>query len=266
MSDPGRDRELGHAHESDGIEEYDNALPAWWLGLFFVCVVWAAMYTVHYHVSSGRSQTGEYVAEMQSAAVRWKRPEPVAALAADPRIEAGKKIFASNCAGCHAADGGGGVGPNLRDATWIHGGTLADITRTITEGVPAKGMITWGPILGTDAVAQVAAYVHALGGGVGEGIAAPAGPTPASVDPALVAAGNAVFAANCVGCHGAAATGGVGPNLTDASWIHGGSLEAIQKVVSEGVPAKGMITWAPVLGEEKVRQVSAYVHSLGGGQ
>jgi cytochrome c oxidase cbb3-type subunit 3 len=160
-----RDRELGHSDEADGIEEYDNALPAWWLGLFIVCGIWAAIYTVHYHVTGKRSQAGEYSEEMAEAAETWKKKEVALSGADAAAFEAGKAIFTANCAGCHGAEATGGVGPNLTDATWIHGGALADITKTISEGVPAKGMITWGPILGPDKVAQVASYVHNLGGG-----------------------------------------------------------------------------------------------------
>jgi cytochrome c oxidase cbb3-type subunit 3 len=82
---------------------------------------------------------------------------------ADP--EAGKAIFTQNCVACHGADLKGGVGPDLTDAVWIHGGTLANITNVITVGVPEKGMLTWGPILGAEKISQVAAYVHAAGGG-----------------------------------------------------------------------------------------------------
>ena len=166
MSDENRDRELGHADEADGIEEYDNALPTWWLGLFVVCVIWGVIYAIDYHFTSKRSQAGEYEAEIAAAAETWKKKEPAVASGVDPAaLEAGKAVYTTNCAGCHGAEAQGGVGPNLTDATWIHGGTLADIRKTITEGVPAKGMITWGPILGEEKIAQVSTYVHALGGG-----------------------------------------------------------------------------------------------------
>jgi cytochrome c oxidase cbb3-type subunit 3 len=180
MSDT--NRELGHADEADGIEEYDNALPTWWLGLFIGCVIWAAFYAVDYHYGRKRSQTGEYKDEMAAAAATWKQLEVKAwAPTGNLLVDAGHDVYMTNCVGCHGATAAGGVGPNLTDATWIHGGTLAAITKTVTEGVPAKGMLTWGPILGPEKVAQVSAYVHALGGGEGPG--ADATPVPAT-DPA----------------------------------------------------------------------------------
>lgn len=157
------DQILGHSDEADGIEEYDNALPTWWLGLFAFTVVFGIFYAVDYHYVSHRSQVQEYTAELAAA------PHPPAVVAGSQSgpqaMEAGKTLFATYCVGCHGADLHGGVGPDLTDPTWIHGGTLPDIEKTITVGVPDKGMITWGPVLGPQKIAQLAAYVHAAGGG-----------------------------------------------------------------------------------------------------
>ena len=156
-----RDQVLGHSAEADGIEEYDNPLPTWWVGLFVVTIVFGVVYAIDYHFVSGRSQAGEYDEEM--AAVRAAMPPPAPVAVADA---AGREIFQTNCVGCHGADLHGGVGPNLTDAEWIHGGRLEDITRVITQGVPEKGMITWGPVLGPEKVGQVAKFVHGAGGGL----------------------------------------------------------------------------------------------------
>jgi len=159
-----RDVPRGHSHEADGIEEYDNPLPGWWLGIFYVTIGFSVVYTVDYHFVSPRAQAAEYDAEMADAEAKW--PKKVAAAApTDPTAAAGKAIYDANCVGCHGVDLHGGVGPNLTDTTWIHGGSIDNITRVITEGVPEKGMITWGPILGPEKVAQVAAFVHGSGGG-----------------------------------------------------------------------------------------------------
>ena len=77
-----------------------------------------------------------------------------------------------------------------------------------------------------------------------------------------LAAGKKVYDTNCVACHGGKMEGGIGPSFVDDEWIHGDSLDDIVKVVTEGVPEKGMITWGPILGPEKVQQVSAYVHTV----
>lgn len=161
--EPTRDRVLGHAAEADGIEEYDNRMPNWWLGLFYATIVWAVAYGVHYHFIAHRSQVKQLAAEMAAADRRWPQQ---AAAAADTTltmtheaVEAGEAIFKANCVSCHGDDMRGKIGPNLLDTVWIHGGRPQDILHTITAGVPDKGMITWGPILGPEKVAQVAAYV-----------------------------------------------------------------------------------------------------------
>lgn len=164
---------LGHGADNDGIEEYDNPLPTWWLGLFYFTIGWAIFYGVNYHFVAKTSQAAQYDAEV--AAAEAAMPVKTTQLPTEPTAElaaAGKEIFATNCVACHGpeakgvdAAGNKTVGPNLTDSEWIHGGTYADIQKTITNGVPEKGMITWGPILGPEKIAKVAAFVHASGGG-----------------------------------------------------------------------------------------------------
>lgn len=159
MSD--RDQIMGHGADNDGIEEYDNALPDWWLGMLFFTILFAVGYSLDYHWISERSQEKAYLAEMEAAAQRWPAPSGPATVAVTPElVAAGKAVFAANCVGCHGKEMQGGIGPNLVDGTWIHGGTLPEIQETITNGVPEKGMLTWGPILGPEKISQVAAYVY----------------------------------------------------------------------------------------------------------
>lgn len=161
-----QDQILGHGEECDGIEEYDNDLPAWWVGLFILTVVGGVAYAVNWHVLTDTTQTGIYEAEMAAAAEQWPAADPNAeVVVTDAMIAEGKELYMSNCIGCHGPEMKGGIGPDLTDAEWIHGGTYKEIQTTISVGVPEKGMLSWEPILGPQKVQKVAAYVHAAGGG-----------------------------------------------------------------------------------------------------
>lgn len=179
MEDKYADKLLGH--EYDGIQEFDNPLPGWWTWMTIGTVIFAIIYVLWMYAGlGGMHQTEELEAEIAKA--RENHPElfaspeegggpempPVdraAYVDNEEAVNAGKEIFTMNCAACHAMDATGGIGPNLTDNEWIHGGKYNDIRHTITVGVPEKGMVTWGPILGPEKVAQVAAYVYSLGGG-----------------------------------------------------------------------------------------------------
>jgi cytochrome c oxidase cbb3-type subunit III len=177
MNDPTRlndDEEKDKViHEVDGIQEYDNKLPNWWLYTLYGAVAFATIYWFHYHVGAfGDSSAATYQAEVDAetarAAARVKAAglmsaEALSALARDrATVDQGKQVFEKTCAACHRQDGGGVVGPNLTDDYWIHGGAPDRVFRTITEGVPDKGMPAWGPQLGADRVQAVAAYVISL--------------------------------------------------------------------------------------------------------
>lgn len=163
-------------HDYDGIKEYDNPLPGWWLYLFYATIVFSVGYVGYYHFGPGPNQTQEYAAEMAVAAqlaqareaAKPKVVQPVDVLATaqkDPaRLAQGKETFVKLCVACHRPDGGGLVGPNLTDDYWIHGGTMKAMVHTITEGVPAKGMISWKAQLSEDQIINVAAYIRTLRG------------------------------------------------------------------------------------------------------
>ncbi len=153
-------------HEYDGIREYDNPLPRWWLITFYGTVAFAAVYVPYYHFGPGLSPVQEYEAEL-AAAPKEKTigSADLAQKVKDPAvIAAGKETFVKLCAACHRPDGGGLVGPNLTDDHWIHGGTAADQIKVVTEGVPEKGMISWKAQLSPEQIVQVVAYVGSLRG------------------------------------------------------------------------------------------------------
>jgi len=158
-------RLLGHADEADGIDEYDNPLPDWWVGLFWFTIVWAVAYFSWYHVFGDRSQVKNLAEEMAAAEAMY--PEQAAAAAANAAdftitpdaVTAGQAVFTQNCVACHGADLKGIIGPSFLDEEWLHGGQASQIIHTITVGVPEKGMVPWGGILSPEQINQVAAYV-----------------------------------------------------------------------------------------------------------
>jgi cytochrome c oxidase cbb3-type subunit 3 len=158
-------------HSYDGIQEYDNPMPRWWVITFWVTIIFAVAYALNIGgigVGAGRIAAYEReMAEFQAAHPAVKAPDPAALLAAvanTDELKEGKAIFTKNCTACHAPDGGGIIGPNLTDDYWIHGGKIEEIGATVTAGVPAKGMPTWGKILKPKEVVEVVAYVWTLHG------------------------------------------------------------------------------------------------------
>ena len=160
MSKREQNRLLGHSAESDGIEEYDNPMPNWWVGMFYLTIFWAAAYVAYYHFIAKKSYVKALAAQVAEAEARWPKSSQLATVEETPAaIEAGEDVYKANCVACHGAELQGGIGPNLVDSTWIHGGKPDEIVATITNGVAAKGMPTWGPILGNEKIGEVAAYI-----------------------------------------------------------------------------------------------------------
>lgn len=159
-------------HEVDGIEEYDNKLPNWWLYILYGSVVFGFCYWFVYQTAGfANLPAAEYKDEMEKAAAAQAEkaktmvvtPEVLATLAKDKgTLEQGKQVFVQTCAACHRADGGGLVGPNLTDEFWIHGGAPDKVWKSVSQGVPDKGMPAWASQLGPDRVRAVTAYVISL--------------------------------------------------------------------------------------------------------
>ncbi|MGB5695207.1 MAG: cbb3-type cytochrome c oxidase N-terminal domain-containing protein [Polyangiales bacterium] len=155
-------------HVYDGIEEADNNLPTWWLLTFYGAVFFGLVYWFYYDVYGvGQYQPEKYEAAMAAAEAERSivTDESLEALALDQSaVAAGQDIFMAQCVACHDTQGQGrvGLGANLTDAYWIHGGAPTNIHATITNGVAAKGMPPWAPILGAEGVNQVVAYVLTL--------------------------------------------------------------------------------------------------------
>jgi cytochrome c oxidase cbb3-type subunit III len=160
-------------HEADGIRELDNKLPRWWVWLFYCTTVFAVAYMLYYHLfHAGDLMAGQYDKEMkvgtalkQAAMTKFESELVTLQPAKDQAIVSrGHDTFLRLCAPCHRADAGGLVGPNLTDDYWIHGDKFADNLRTIWNGVPEKGMITWKTVLKPKEVYEVASYIYTLRG------------------------------------------------------------------------------------------------------
>ncbi|MBX3232464.1 MAG: c-type cytochrome [Labilithrix sp.] len=172
-------------HEVDGIAEYDNKLPNWWLYTLYGSVVVAVGYWYLYQTTGfGNTPAQAYQEELDRAAaaqamqlqVGEATPESLTALSRDPNALAlGKSVFTATCAACHRNDGGGTVGPNLTDEFWLHGGAPEKVFKTIALGVPDKGMPAWQAQLGALKTQAVTAYVLTLRGTNAAGGKAPQG-------------------------------------------------------------------------------------------
>jgi cytochrome c oxidase cbb3-type subunit III len=275
-------------HVWDGIEEYDNPMPRWWLWTFYITIAWAIIYMVLYpawplvtQATSGllgyssRANVAQDIAEFEARNEIWFQQlveTEIAALREDPELErfavqAGGAVFAAQCSQCHGT-GGGGVQaagyPNLLTDDWLWGGTLEAIHYTVSHGIrnetdpdarwsemPAFGR---DGLLDDDAIEGVLQYVLSLSG--------------REHDSEIAATGEEVYQANCAACHGAEGEGDQNlgaPALNDQIWLYGGDEASIRESIYNSrfgvMPAFG-----ERLREAEIRAVAVYVHQLGGGQ
>lgn len=156
-------------HDYDGIQEYDNPLPTWWLWTFFLTIIFAFLYFIHYQFGGGPTLKEELAVAMQnleSAAAQHapavtESEEILTEAMKDPKLlELGAAAFTSKCAACHGPHLGGLIGPNLTDNFWLHGkATRMDIATVIRKGVPEKGMPPWESMLSKDEIYGLTAYI-----------------------------------------------------------------------------------------------------------
>ena len=179
-----RDVQLDHTY--DGIRELDNFMPPWLKYVFYLTIMFAVIYFVNYSVLGiGKTQIEEYEQQLAIAAVEAEQRQLLAVSTIDetnvqfdatgPSITAGMSLYENNCVACHAIDGGGGVGPNLTDEYWIHGGSIEDVFRIVKYGVIEKGMIPWQDQLSPEEMQQVSSYVLTLVGSTPANPKAPQG-------------------------------------------------------------------------------------------
>lgn len=275
-------------HSWDGIEEYNNPMPRWWVWTFYACIVWAVGYMIAYPAwplingatpgvlgASTRADVAAEIERFDAANAEIKAQLIAAPLTSIPTDQtlmayaepAGGAVFRTYCAQCHGSGAAGVEGkgyPSLLDDDWLWGGTIEDIHLTITHGIrnttDPDARYSEMPKFGVDGLlepAQIDAVV--------EHVLAISGQEH---DATLAAEGATVFADNCAACHMEAGEGDRtqgAPALNDAIWLYGGSREKIKETVTYarfGV----MPAWAGRLTEDEIRAVAAYVHSRGGGE
>jgi len=252
------DATTGHIWDED-LTEYNHPLPRWWFGLFLLSVLFGAGYLVFYpglgantgtlawtSVKELKSDLDDNNRRLEAVFARF-RDQSIDALEQDKQaLTLGHNVFANNCAVCHGSDARGAKSfPNLTDADWLYGGTPEQALTTILNG--RSGMMPpLGAALGEQGVDEVANYVLSLSGG--------------KADAALAEAGKPRFAI-CAACHGVDGKGNIAigaPNLTDATWLYGGTLEDIKTSVRAGRSGK-MPAWESILGKDRSRLVAAWV-------
>lgn len=281
---PGDPETTGHSW--DGIEEFNNPLPRWWVWVFYLTIIWGVGYSIAYPawpgISSATSgllgwssrakvQAEIDAADMAHAGIRQQIENvELAAINGNPELasyasQAGASVFRTWCAQCHGAGAAGAKGyPNLLDDDWLWGGDIEAIATTIRHGIRNEEDpdARWSqmPAFGRDELLEepqidaVVNYVMSLSGE----------PRDASV----VEEGSQVFADNCAACHGENAEGDRtqgAPNLADAIWLYGGDYDTLHATVTNarfGV----MPSWTDRLSEAEIRSVATYVHGLGGGE
>ncbi|PIE16502.1 MAG: cytochrome-c oxidase, cbb3-type subunit III [Rhodobacterales bacterium] len=272
-------------HSWDGIEEYNNPLPRWWLMVLYATIIWGVGYSIAYPSWpmingafpglmgwSTRADVAEEIAavDARNAEIEGKlAAAELTEIASTPELNsyaknAGAAIFQTWCAQCHGSGAAGAKGfPNLADDDWLWGGDIESIHYTVTHGVrnteSEDARFSEMPAFGDDylepeEIDQVVQYVLKI--------------ADEDHDPAKAEAGAVIFADNCTSCHGEDGKGDRdqgAPNLTDAIWLYGGDEDTIRETVTYarfGV----MPNWSARLSESDIRAVATYVHQLGGGE
>lgn len=252
----------GHIWDDD-LTELNTPMPRWWMWLFYITIVFGLAYLAlypglgNYAGKLGWKSSGAYQEELKKADAEYGPlfakylQQDLKLVAADPQAHAiGERLFLTYCAQCHGSDAHGNKGfPNLTDKDWLFGGEPAMIETTILHGRNGQ-MPSMAAAVGTDTdVENVAQYVLSLSG--------------ATSDPIKAVLGKSKFGA-CAACHGADAHGNQllgSPNLTDKTWLFGGSAEAIMETIRKGRTST-MPPFKDFLGEAKVHVLAAYVWSL----
>lgn len=158
------EKELLLDHDYDGIQELNHPLPSWWVWIWAVSIVFCIPYAMYYHFAGGPDLSEELernmvaINQLREAAANdlskfelehfttWTTENDAKVLAAE--------VWEENCLSCHAADGGGDIGPNLTDDYWIivKERTPEALFAMIRDGSEDNGMPAWGEILSKEEI------------------------------------------------------------------------------------------------------------------
>lgn len=271
-------------HEWDGIQEYDNPLPRWWLWVFILCIIFAIGYAIYYpaipfvnnNFSEGAGGWSQYkqLEDSKNRAAEEKKEfndrianMTVQEIGEDPdlanfAIAAGKAQFALSCSQCHGLGAQGAKGyPSLLDDEWIWGGELNDIIYTITNGIRSYDnentrdnvMMAYGKeeALSVKEIADVTRYIKVISDNFLTNDASDRG--------------EVIFADNCASCHGEKGEGDQtqgAPALNNAIWLYGGHTDDIKETLMNG-RAGMMPAFGSQLSEDDIKKLALYVYSLG---
>jgi cytochrome c oxidase cbb3-type subunit 3 len=159
----------------DGIQEYDNDLPRWWVWIFYltgiygvICLIGVYGFGVNIPPLPYDPAGGAVAVASVTPASAASQDDEVAILktviADASRVAKGKEVYDAKCVACHGAQGGGIVGPNLTDDFWIHGGQPIQIEQVIENGVLDKGMLSWKSMMSKDDIRSVVAFIRSIKG------------------------------------------------------------------------------------------------------
>jgi len=274
-------------HEWDGLKELNNPAPRWWLWIFIISVIWSIGYWIVYpawptldgHTKGKYGWTQfQQLAEQQDEIMARKKvyledlnSMTFEEIIADPElyqfaVAGGKIAFKENCANCHGIDASGqGKYPNLNDDDWLWNGDLKGIYETIKFGIRSahddsrfSEMTAFGSegVLSRSEISDVVDHVLSFTSEKEVG------------DAESLMNGAKIYKAQCASCHGDQGQGDstIGsPDLADAIWLYGGDRDSVTHSVHFARNGT-MPHWEGRISDEKIRQLTLFVHSLGGGE
>ena len=254
-------------HNYDGIRELDNKLPPWWLYLFYITIVWGIGYLIYYHVLGiGDLSHAEYMKELDPS---WKPSAPAEGFSIgyhspfyrSEDLTPRRRLAIAKAEEAALLSADAELGDRGAAVSELDFEQLILAAMKVSEPEDLEKL--------KNAFPAIWSQYEAIQSGAPLPVAAAAEPEPEVeieplTDEASLAAGLRIFEANCITCHGKNGEGGIGPNLTDDYYLHGKGMTNTVKIIVNGIPAKGMISWRGILNTDQINQVASYLLTLHG--